>query len=69
LRAARGGSRALLTVGRVQTPTLNLVVQRDKDIETFKAIPFHTIHAKIKHENGTFVASWKAKEEQAGLDS
>lgn len=69
LRAARGGSRALLTVGRVQTPTLNLVVQRDKEIETFKAIPFHTIHAKIKHENGAFVASWKAKEEQAGLDS
>src|SRR5690554_1241231 len=36
LRAQRGGSRALLTVGRVQTPTLALVVGRDKDIEGFK---------------------------------
>lgn len=69
LRASRGGSRALLTVGRVQTPTLNLVVQRDKEIESFKPIPFHTIQAKLNHSNGAFIASWKAKEDQAGLDS
>lgn len=69
LRAARGGSRALLTVGRVQTPTLNLVVQRDKEIEAFKAVPFHTIQAQIQHSNGSYLASWKSKEDQEGLDS
>ncbi|MBD4165473.1 DNA topoisomerase III, partial [Xanthomonas citri pv. citri] len=36
LRAQRGGSRALLTIGRVQTPTLALVVGRDREIEAFK---------------------------------
>ncbi|WP_407214853.1 DNA topoisomerase [Enterobacter kobei] len=40
LSAARGGSRVLLTVGRVQTPTLALVVARDLEIENFKPIPY-----------------------------
>ena len=69
LRAQRGGSRVLLTVGRVQTPTLALVVSRDREIEAFKSVPFHTIHAQIQHANGTFIGRWEAKEEQAGLDS
>lgn len=69
LRAQRGGSRALLTVGRVQTPTLALVVARDREIEAFKPVPYHTIRAEVEHANGTFVATWKAKEDQAGLDS
>ena len=68
LRAQRGGSRALLTVGRVQTPTLALVVGRDKDIKGFKPVPYHTIRAEIQHAGGSFMAGWKAKEDQAGLD-
>lgn len=68
LRAQRGGSRVLLTVGRVQTPTLALVVARDRQIEAFKPIPYHTLHAAVKHANGSFVAKWQAKEDQAGLD-
>ena len=69
LRAQRGGSRVLLTVGRVQTPTLAIVVARDREIEAFKSIPFHTIQAQIQHANGSFVARWEAKEEQTGLDT
>jgi len=69
LRAQRGGSRALLTVGRVQTPTLAIVVARDREIEAFKPIPYHTIRAAIKHEGGVFLAAWRANEDQAGLDS
>jgi len=70
LRAQRGGSRVLLTVGRVQTPTLNLVVTRDREIEAFKPAPYHTIRADIQHSSGgTFSATWKAKEDQEGLDS
>ena len=68
LRAQRGGSRALLTVGRVQTPTLSLVVARDREIEAFRPIPYHTIQANIQHAGGAFVASWKPKEDQVGLD-
>lgn len=68
LRAQRGGSRALLAVGRVQTPTLSLVVARDRQIEAFKPIPYHTITAAIEHPGGGFSAKWKAAEDQAGLD-
>lgn len=69
LRAQRGGSRALLTVGRVQTPALALVVGRDREIEAFKPVPYHTIKAVVQHAGGSFCAAWKAKEDQAGLDS
>ncbi|EEI0740473.1 DNA topoisomerase III [Salmonella enterica] len=69
LSAARGGSRVLLTVGRVQTPTLALVVARDLEIENFKPIPYHNIKAVFKHEKGAFVAAWQAREDQPGLDS
>ncbi len=55
-------------MGRVQTPTLALVVSRDREIEAFKPVPYHTIRAEIAHVGGTFVATWKAKEDQAGLD-
>jgi DNA topoisomerase-3 len=68
LRAIRGGSRALLTVGRVQTPTLNLVVMRDRLIEGYKPIPFHGIRGAFKHEGGQFLADWKPSEDQEGLD-
>jgi DNA topoisomerase-3 len=67
LRAQRGGSRALLTIGRVQTPTLALVVARDREIEAFKPIPYHKIRAAFKHDGGVFLAAWRAKEDQAGL--
>lgn len=69
LRAQRGGSRALLTVGRVQTPTLALVVQRDRDIEAFKPVPFHNIVAAFSHSTAPFIAQWVAREDQEGLDA
>lgn len=69
LRAGRAGSRVLLTVGRVQTPALAIVVALDRKIEAFKPITYHTITAQIQHANGNFVARWETKEDQAGLDS
>ena len=69
LRARRGGSQALLTIGRVQTPTLGLVVARDREIEGFKPKAFHTLTAQIQHANGSFSAAWRPREEQAGLDA
>lgn len=69
LRAQRGGSRALLTVGRVQTPTLALVVGRDREIEAFKPVPYHTIKAAIQHNSAIFIANWRAEDDEVGLDS
>ncbi|MFH0784663.1 MAG: DNA topoisomerase 3 [Pseudomonadota bacterium] len=69
LRAQRSGSRVLLTVGRVQTPTLALIVMRDREIESFTPVPYYTIRAETQHAGGNFTAIWKAKKDQAGLDS
>lgn len=44
-----------LTVGRVQTPTLGLVVHRDELIEGHKKQKYYTISASIIIENGTEV--------------
>lgn len=68
LRAQRGGSTALLTVGRVQTPTLALVVDRDRAIEAFTPRAYHTLRATFQHPAGLFTATWQAGAEQAGLD-
>ena len=69
LRAKRGGSQALLTVGRVQTPTLAMVVERDRAIETFNAVSYYSLAAVIQHADGPFKARWKPRDGQPGLDS
>ena len=68
LAARRIGYAGVLSVGRVQTPTLGLVVARDLAIENFKPIPFYTLTATVQHSNGAFAANWRAKPGQAGLD-
>ncbi len=68
LRAQRSGSGALLTVGRVQTPTLSLVVARDREVERFTARPYYTLEATFAHRSGRFSAVWKPKDDQPGLD-
>jgi len=70
LAAQRAGHRRLvLPVGRVKTPTLALVVRREREIENFKPVDYYTIKGKFHHENGDFYATWKPKDIQAGLDS
>jgi DNA topoisomerase-3 len=69
LAAQRAGHRTTLPVGRVKTPTLALVVRREREIEAFKPSDYFTIKADFQHENGAFSANWKAKDEQAGLDT
>ncbi|MBQ1940472.1 MAG: DNA topoisomerase 3 [Anaerovibrio sp.] len=70
LAAQRAGHRKLvLPVGRVKTPTLALVVRREREIENFKPVDHYNIKGEFQHANGSFVAQWKPKDIQAGLDS
>lgn len=69
LAVRRSGNRNLVTVGRVQTPTLALVVNRDREIEGFRPVPFYTVSAEIHHAEGSFTGRWKPGEEQGGRDS
>lgn len=70
LAAQRSGHRKLvLPVGRVKTPTLALVVRREREIENFQPQDYYNIKATFEHANGQFKAQWKPKDVQAGLDS
>jgi len=69
LRGRALGYDGVLTVGRVQTPTLAIVVARDETIEGFKATPFYRLVAQFAHDGTEFFASWNPKANQAGLDT
>ncbi len=47
-----------LSVGRVQTPTLALVVEREREIRNFVPIPYWTILARLKKGSGEFSAEY-----------
>lgn len=69
LAARRAGHRATLPVGRVKTPTLALVVRREREISSFKLADYFTVKADFRHANGVFTAYWKPGDDQAGLDA
>lgn len=54
----RQGHDGVLSVGRVQTPTLNLVVERDLLIESFVATPYFDVVATVHSQQGDFRAKW-----------
>ena len=47
LIAQEQGSQKVLSIGRVQTPILGLVVRRDHEYEAHHATPYYTIQAQI----------------------
>ncbi len=59
LAGRQSGYDGVLSIGRVQTPTLGLVVNRDLAIENFKPKDFFGVSAAIKAAGGAFVARWK----------
>ena len=60
LAGQRSGYRGVLSIGRVQTPILGLVVRRDLEIAQFVPKPFYEVYAilQTKH-NETFKAKWQ----------
>ena len=69
LAAQQAGHRTTLPVGRVKTPTLALVVRREREIDGFKQVEYFTVKADFEHDATVFTAYWKPKEEQPGLDT
>jgi DNA topoisomerase-3 len=62
-----GGYDGVLSVGRVQTPLLGLIVRRDLDIERFRPSPYHVVRAQMRCAAGTFVATWQAAAVAGGI--
>ncbi|QSR86659.1 DNA topoisomerase III [Candidatus Methylacidiphilum infernorum] len=54
----------LTSVGRVQTPTLALVVERDKEILTFQPKPYWEILATFRSKQGEYKAKWFSRNSQ-----
>ncbi|WP_313070797.1 DNA topoisomerase III [Melaminivora sp.] len=55
---SRDGGFFLTTVGRVQTPTLSLVVEREEKIRKFVARDYWEIHAAFDVEAGQYPGKW-----------
>jgi len=55
-RASTLNNHQLCSVGRVQTPTLAMVVARHHQIASFVQTPFFEVHAELVGEWGAFVA-------------
>jgi len=63
LMGRKVGYSGLLSVGRVQTPVLGLVVRRDEEIEAFVSKPFYQVIAHLVTEQGErFKARWQPSE-------
>ncbi|MCK5809898.1 MAG: DNA topoisomerase III [Cocleimonas sp.] len=58
LKAQQSGYQGVLSIGRVQTPTLRMVVDRDLIIKDFIPVPFWNVTATLEAEQQRFKAKW-----------
>lgn len=59
-RALTSKYNAQLAAGRVQTPTLSMMMDREREIESFKPVEYWTIEANF----GTFKGMWRDRANQ-----
>lgn len=63
LQGRKVGYQGVLSVGRVQTPLLGLVVRRDEEIDNFVSKSFYEVLANLTTEkNEAFTAKWQPSE-------
>ncbi|MCI0996422.1 DNA topoisomerase III [Pseudomonas corrugata] len=60
LLGRQSGYQGVLPVGRVQTPTLRLVVDRDRSIADFVPVAYWAIDVQLRHDGTAFTAQWRA---------
>lgn len=53
------GMQGVFSIGRVQTPTLYMIYQRNQEIEHFVKKPFYELIANFEHENGQYQGKYK----------
>tara|TARA_B100001121_G_scaffold309545_1_gene336773 strand:- start:5356 stop:7707 length:2352 start_codon:yes stop_codon:yes gene_type:complete len=56
IKFSRG--RGVMSVGRVQTPVLKLIVDRYREHINFDSKPFYEIFLDLNHKNGEFQVKW-----------
>ncbi|MGQ0697518.1 MAG: DNA topoisomerase III [Panacagrimonas sp.] len=58
LLGRQAGYSGVLSVGRVQTPTLKLVVDRDRGIARFVSVPYWAVDVLLSYAGQSFIAIW-----------
>lgn len=59
VKARDAGISEVLSIGRVQTPTLAIVVNRDNAIANFVSVPWWQVNAVIEKDGVRFRAQWQ----------
>ncbi|WP_448213185.1 DNA topoisomerase III [Colwellia sp. MEBiC06753] len=60
IQGGKVGYQGVLSVGRVQTPVLGLVVNREREISNFVSKPFYQVEAEVvTADNQSFRAKWQ----------
>lgn len=63
IKAQQQGAKGVVSVGRVQTPVLGLVVARDLEIQQFSTKPYFEVWAHlVTDKNECFKAKWQPNE-------
>ncbi len=57
-----GKDRCVISVGRVMTCVLGMIVRREREIREFVKTPFYRVIGNVELADGTFEAEWKAVE-------
>ena len=61
VKARRAGHDGVFSLGRVQTPTLALIVGRDREISDFVPTTYYEVFADFKAEAGAYRGVWTGK--------
>lgn len=68
IRMREAGYDGVASVGRVQTPTMALVVRRENEIKNFHPIKHFSLQVNWRHPKGEISSTWQPKEDGDGLD-
>ena len=69
IKARQAGYGSAVSVGRVQTPTMALVVRRENEINNFHPVTYYQVQIDWQHENGLIPTTWQPQDNVNGLDS
>ncbi len=64
-----GKDKCVVSVGRVMTCVLGMIVKREREIRQFVKTPFYRVIGNVALADGTFEAEWKAVENTRYFDS
>lgn len=57
----KNGMKGVFSIGRVQTPTLYLIYQRNKEIAEFVSKPFYELYGRFSHKKGVYQGKYAGR--------